>query len=258
LLPAGQRILSRDESAKQEIRIIGVVEMSGITGKNVHVPDALNALALTVCLTIAFVAPVSAAITGATIISGGTGASFVKLDVPFDLSTPSNTIGDDTFQTNQLYGFDEDQHIVLAGPLTVDTVRSGSTTLSTGAKIKSHTIFFDPLDASIDATVDFDTDIVGLILSTPRLMASDFLAHTSVIYLNPPLRGLEAGDAVTISGARQIRFATNASTPGDYIRILTEDSGIPVPNPEPGTATTIALALTLAALRYVRLRSKRV
>jgi len=33
--------------------------------------------------------------------------------------------------------------------------------------------------------------------------------------------GLEPGDAVTISGARQLLFDTTASTPGGYVRVLT-------------------------------------
>jgi hypothetical protein len=60
--------------------------------------------------------------------------------------------------------------------------------------------------------------------STTNLAASDFLANTGVNYLNPGARGLEFGDSVTISGARQILFDTFASSPGDYVRVLTEFS----------------------------------
>ena len=159
---------------------------------------------------------------------------------------------------------------MLAAPVVVDTVPSGSTTLPTGIKVASHTILFDPINGSIDATVDFASDIVGLLLSTPRLAATDSLAHTGVSYLSPALRGLEIDDSVTISGPRQIRFRTNASTPGDYIRVLTASDSVAinltghtpesVPDlaPEPGTFTTISLVLALAALRYGRLlRSSR-
>ena len=227
--------------------------MSGVPGKPMC---ARSALILTIALLIALVSPASAAITGATIISGGTGASFIKLTVPFDTSTLRNTIGEDTFQTNNLYGFDEDQNIVLAAPLTVDTTVARSTILAAGRKVKSHSIFFDPVSGSIDATVDFDSDIVGLILSTLRLVASDSLEGGRVTYLSPALRGLEIDDSVTISGPRQIRFTSNASTPGDYIRVLTAESDV-VHLPEPGTATTVSLVLALAAFRYGWLRSSR-
>jgi hypothetical protein len=50
-------------------------------------------------------------------------------------------------------------------------------------------------------------------MGTTMLSASDFLANTGVNYLSPALRGLEPVDAVTISGARQIRFAVVASSP---------------------------------------------
>jgi hypothetical protein len=51
-----------------------------------------------------------------------------------------------------------------------------------------------------------------------------------VNYLNPANRGLEAGDSVTISGPDQILFDTVASSPGDYVRVLTAFS--------PGGAST--------------------
>ena len=58
--------------------------------------------------------------------------------------------------------------------------------------------------------------------STATLAASDFLANTGVNYLNPGARGLEPGDSVTINGPKQILFDTFASSPGDYVRVLTE------------------------------------
>ena len=56
------------------------------------------------------------------------------------------------------------------------------------------------------------------------LAVSDFLANTGVHYLNPSARGLEAGDSVSISGPNQITFDTRASSPSDYVRVLTEFS----------------------------------
>jgi hypothetical protein len=201
-----------------------------------------SASALTLAL--GLMNPAAGTIVGGNILSGGAGAAFIKLGVPFTESNPDNTVGNDTFQTVDLYGFDEDQNIVLGAPLEVDTVPSGPTTLPIGTTVASHYVFFDPVSGSVDGTVDFDAEVVAIISSTALLLASDFLANTGVTYLNPGLRGLEAGDAVTISGASQIQFDTTASTPGDYVRVLTAFS--PGAVPEPGTPALLAIAALVA------------
>lgn len=217
----------------------------------------LQACATMVALLFTISTPAAASIAGGSILSGAAGATFLKINVPFT-STPSNTVGDDTFQSINLYGFDEDQNIELLNPLNVDMVPSGSTTLATGTTVASHYIFFDPLDAGIDGTVNFDSDVVALILSTTLLAASDFLINNGVTYLNPGLRGLEPGDSVTISGARQIRFNTLASSPGDYVRVLTKFSPHGGSSaPEPGTATLFGVAVGLALIRYSWTRLKK-
>jgi hypothetical protein len=206
-----------------------------------------------VLMVLVLVAPASATIIDGIVISGGPGATFIKLPVPFTESTPDNTVGNDTFQNNNLYGFDEDQNIVLAAPLTVDTVPGGPLTLPVGTTVASHYVFFDPAGVtSIDGTVDFDSDVVAIISSTGLLLASDFLANTGVTYLNPGARGLEVGDLVTISGVRQIRFDTSASTPGDYVRVLTEFS--PGAVPEPATLSLVGLGIAWLAWRRLARR----
>lgn len=204
---------------------------------------------------LSWAAPASASIISGAVISGGPGATFIKLTVPFTESTPDNTVGNNTFQTVNLYGFDEDQNIVLAAPLSVDDDGTGPGVLPAGTTVASHYIFFDPVNGSIDGTVDFDSDVLAIITSTGFLLASDFLANTGVTYLNPGLRGLEAGDSVTINGPRQIRFDTSASTPGDYVRVLTEFS--PGAVPEPATVSLLGLAAGLAGFRGLARRRSR-
>jgi hypothetical protein len=181
----------------------------------------------------------SATIVSGAVTGGNTGGVFVKLDVPLTGSTPSNTVGADNFQSPNLFGFDESQNILLASTLDMDIGAS----IAAGTQVASHYIFFDPIQTGhIIGTVDFDSDVLGIITSTGLLLISDILANTGVHYLNPGNRGLESGDSVTISGTRQITFDTFASSPGDYVRVITAFSpGATVPEPA-------SIALALAAL----------
>jgi hypothetical protein len=193
-------------------------------------------------------------------VTGGSaqaaGGVFAKLTPP--LANPQgapNSVGNNTFQTPNLYGFDEDQNIVLSAPLVVDV---GSSPLPAGSTIASHYVFFDPGPSqSIVGTVDFDSDVLAIITGRANLANSDFLANTGVNYLNPGARGLEGGDLVTISGPRQILFETSASTPGDYVRVLTTFSpGGETVIPEPGSAALIFIGFTAVAALALRARSR--
>ena len=186
--------------------------------------------------------PVSATIISGAVTGGQSssqGGTFIKLSVPFTESNPDNTVGDDTFQDPNLYGFDEGQNIDITVDLTVDILADGlgggggSGTLLTGSTVASHYIFFDPNSTTSQlGTVTFDSQIFGIITSTNNLAASDFLINTGVNYLNPTLRGLESGDSVSITSLNTIAVNWTASTPGDYVRVLTDFSpGAVVPVP---------------------------
>jgi hypothetical protein len=142
---------------------------------------------------------------------------------------PPDSVDKNNFQSPNLFGFDEDQDILLTAPLVTNV---GETLIPAGTVVESQYIFFDPGPSErMIGTVNFDTDVLAIITSTGDLAASDFLANTGVNYLDPANRGLEAGDSVTISGPQQIRFDTVASSPGDYVRVITADP--PVATPEP-------------------------
>jgi hypothetical protein len=131
-------------------------------------------------------------------------------------------VGQDTFELPNLYAFDEDQNIKLKSSLRTDV---GKNPIPAGTVVASHYVFFDPGPSQqILGTVDFDSRVVAIITSTDNLAASDFLANTGVHYLNPAARGLEPGDSASINGPNQITFDTRASSPGDYVRVLTEFS----------------------------------
>ena len=203
----------------------------------------------TALLTLTISVPATATIIGGS-VTGGTaqtaGGTFVKLTVPLSNPFgPPNSVGNNTFQSPNLFGFDEDQNILLSAPLMVDV---GASPIPAGSTVASHYIFFDPGPSQhMIGTVNFDSDVLAIITSTGTLAASDFLANTGVNYLDPTLRGLEAGDSVTISGPRQILFDTVASSPGDYVRVLTTFS--PAAVPEPSSSALLASGLlALAAL----------
>ena len=203
---------------------------------------------MAVLLMLAISVPASATSIGGT-VTGGTalaaGGTFVKLTVPLaNPFGPPNSVGNDNFQSPNLFEFDEDQNILLAAPLTVDV---GASPIPAGTIVASHYVFFDPGPSEhIIGIVNFDSDILGIITSTNTLAASDFLANTGVNYLNPSARGLEAGDSVTISGPKQILFDTVASSPGDYVRVLTAFSPAAA-TPEPGSVALLAGGLLALA-----------
>jgi hypothetical protein len=202
-------------------------------------------------VSVALAKPVSATIISGS-VTGGTaqtdGGVFVKLTPPLPnpFGTP-NSVGNDTFQSPNLYGFDEGQNILLSAPLTVDV---GSSPIPTGTTVASHYVFFDPGPTqSMQGTVDFDSAVLAILTSTTNLANSDFLINTGVTYLNPSARGLELGDVVAISGTQQMSFDVTASTPGDYVRVLTAFSpGAPPPRTVPEPSTLALASLGVASL----------
>ena len=184
----------------------------------------------------------SATIIGGSVTGGSAkdqGASFYNLgDSPAGL-----VIGNNTIQNPNLYGFNEDQNIILPSDLALDI---DPISISTGLEVASHYIFFDPAgDATITGWVDFDSDILGIITQTTNLAASDYLMNNDVTYLNPGLRGLENNqDLVWIDPLLSNRLSVSfrASSPGDYIRVITKRSPT-AEIPEPATFFLISLGL---------------
>lgn len=191
---------------------------------------------------IAVIAGLLTAGTGAahaTITTGMVTGGTTPLGVFVKIAPPA-AVGNDNFQSPNLFGFDEDQNITLTGPLSVDV---GSGSVPSGTVVASHYVFFDPAqNRRIIGIVEFDADILGIMTSTGNLSASDFLANTGTTYLNPAARGFEPGDVATITGPRQITVDLTAGTPGDYMRVLTAYSPAAAA-PEPGPLALIAAGL---------------
>ncbi len=165
--------------------------------------------------------------TGAGSDAYDQGGIFSELTLPF---TPpngnQNTVGNDTFQTPNLYAFNEGQNITLTQNYSVNI----GSNLETGDVISSHYVFFDPSSTTAQqGWVDFDANIIAVITSTSLLSASDSFLNNNVTYLNPGARGLESGDSVSIGDVAngeldRLYVDWFASTPGDFVRVITEFS----------------------------------
>ncbi|MAS06769.1 MAG: hypothetical protein CL534_19070 [Ahrensia sp.] len=195
-------------------------------------------------------APAHAVVTGGAITDYGNASSiFQKLSIPFDAPATSavddSTVGQNTFQTPNLYAFDEEQNIFLTTPLSFDVGPAGAGQVSANQYVASHYVFFDPAGTlRIQGYVDFDAPIIGVATSKDNLDASDILLNNLVTYLSPSLRGLEANDSVWIDSASSSRLRVDftASSPGDYVRVFTQFSPTAA-IPLPATAPLLAAAM---------------
>lgn len=169
----------------------------------------------------AIATPALATVIDGKIIRQNGNGQFVKLETtkPFD-------VGNDTFDDDNLYAFDEDQNITLSEPITVDISGDGSRKISQGQVVASHYVFFDSLAGIHYGYVDFDAQILGVAAFQGTLAATDFLANTSVNYISTELRGLEDGDIVWIDekDPQRLWVYWAGSSPGDYIRVFTKKS----------------------------------
>jgi len=146
----------------------------------------------------------------------GTG-EFEKLS-----TTSSFDVGQDNFDTDNLYAFDEDQNIRINESILVD-IGGIDGKIPSGSVVASHYVFFDSVDGVHHGYVDFDAPILGIAALPASMDATDFLANTRVNYISTDLRGLERGDHVWIDADNPNRLWVYwaGSSPGDYIRVFT-------------------------------------
>ncbi len=189
------------------------------------------------------------AVTGGTVGNGPPLAqgTFINLG-----SAPAGiSVGNNNFDTKNLYGFNEDQNITLLANLSVDI----GTSVAAGTVVASQYIFFDPSDLeSVGGWVEFDSEVLGIITSTANLNASDFLLNNSVNYLSPTLRGLEQTDSVSIDATnnQRINLFFTARSPGDYIRVITATSpggAVSVPEVESILLMSLGLLVLVGGMR---------
>lgn len=180
----------------------------------------MRKLGLTLWVCWASVAPAQATVLGGAIVEQTVSGQFVKLDTdtPFD-------VGEDNFNTDHLYAFDEDQNILLIEPIRVD-IGGDRGVIPAGQVVASHYVFFDSLRGTHYGYVDFDAPILGVAALPASMDATDFLANTAVNYISTDLRGLERGDYVWVDNTDPFRLWVYwaGSSPGDYIRVFTARS----------------------------------
>ncbi|NND22035.1 MAG: hypothetical protein HKO14_08090 [Silicimonas sp.] len=169
---------------------------------------------------IALAQPVGAVVLGGRIVEQWGQGEFriLHTDTPF-------AVGQDTFDDDNLYAFDEDQNITLVEPIRVD-IGGVDGVIAQGNVVASHYVFFDGLRGAQRGYVEFDAPILGIAAQQDTMAATDFLANTGVVYLSTWLRGLESEDRAWIDpdDPHRLWVVWVSSSPGDYIRVFTQAS----------------------------------
>ncbi|NNL99731.1 MAG: hypothetical protein HKO62_03200 [Gammaproteobacteria bacterium] len=169
-----------------------------------------------------------------------------------ELCEPIGAVGNNNYQTNDLFAFRERAGVQLEAPVTVDT--GPEPTIPAGTRVTSYYVAFDPgATTDLVGTIDFPGPILGVLTGVDTLTDTDLLGNPTASYLNPSLRGLEAAeDSLTVNG-NQLSVDFRASSPGDYVRVLI---AAPAPATVPAVPWWMLTALLAGcALMVVRRRA---
>ena len=164
----------------------------------------------------AFAGPASAMIISGDVFGGsiyGLGGVFQQISAPA-VSGNHNQV------SNNLLGWEEQQHVTLGSALATDL---GAASVAAGTLINADVITFDPAvtSATIRATVTFNGPILAVIYTRDNLIASDWL-NVGTTYNSPTGRGLELFDFThTVIDGNPLRFTWSTARPGDQIRVIT-------------------------------------
>lgn len=185
----------------------------------------------------------AALVVGATIAGGTAPASaaidtVVNNDRPFTINTDIPLATGRNPDDTTLRLWDEEQDFVLASALRVNRLATGGDgKLLAGTVISSHMLQWDGIKGSgetdVFAEIVFESDILGIISGRKNLRNSDYLGLDSVNYKDFENRGTENSDKYQILGdGMTLRIEFNAPDPGDWIRIITAQNPVVIPDPE--------------------------
>lgn len=153
------------------------------------------------------------------------------------ISAPDYVLKTMVINTGQ-QGFNEAQGVYLLSPIAVD----GGGSIAAGTTVDSHMIFLNAFDSGYDTishsnvTWEFSGPILGVMSGVNgglEYMSTDILGSTSTEYPDPMYahRGLEDGDAygILLLEPNKLVVSMVVSSPGDWIRVVTEGTVVPVP-----------------------------
>jgi len=183
----------------------------------------------------------SGAVTGGS--AGAAGGQFTQL------CEPIGSVGNDNFQSNDLFAFEEVEDFALPVALVVD--EPVAAVIPAGTFVTSCYVAFDPSssNSTLIGSVTFPAPILGVMTTAASLTAGDLLGNPTAVYLNPNLRGLEGSDSVSVTGS-VLGVDLAADTPGDYVRVLVQGSAPAVPSAGPlGFGALLAALGVLGAIR---------
>ncbi|MEM1021034.1 MAG: PEP-CTERM sorting domain-containing protein [Pseudomonadota bacterium] len=156
-------------------------------------------------------------------------------DIPNPVSANPN---DDTLSVWKEVG-----PLTLASDLTVNSAAGGGTIISSGTTIQSYMLQFDspqPGAGTLEAGIEFGSEVLGLITATGLLNATDsLLGAPGIVYETFNARGLEGNDVVDFGAdmfSVDVFFRT--TSPGDWVRVITAAEVS-----EPGSLALLATAL---------------
>ncbi|MFZ4689996.1 MAG: PEPxxWA-CTERM sorting domain-containing protein [Polymorphobacter sp.] len=165
--------------------------------------------------------PAQAVITVGTLTGGNQftrGGTFVLI--------PGGTVALNAFNTDNIYGLNEKQNVVLASDLVVQI---GDSPILAGTGVNSHLIFADPAAAGTNiasGSITFRTKIRGVILLRSNLLASNATFNNGLTTYGT-MQGTEASDILSFNGNVLNYSFFNSAATTDMIRVLTA-----VPEPQ--------------------------
>lgn len=153
------------------------------------------------------------------------------------------TVGRNNQNSPNLFAMNELQNVTLLSDVAG---------LAAGTVVSSHYVWFDPQRSStISGSVTFSSRILAVLGSRSELSVTDYLGNPNVHYVASAARGLERNDQISFSGNTLNVGLLRASSPGDYVRVITA-----VPEPSTWMMLILGFGMIGAALRFDKARSR--